>query len=93
MIPFESALTTLLAHYEQQGLTPVEMAKALQVETARLLAAKRPCRICGATLLIGKGHHSKNRQNARSLQRLEHNWRKARTRGIAARSAFEEERQ
>ena len=93
MIPFESALTTLLAHYEQRGLTPVEMmAKALQVETARLLAAKRPCRICGATLLIGKGHHSKNRRKHRlfcSMRAL----RQARTPGIAARRAFEEERQ
>lgn len=38
-----------------------DIARALETAAKQFRATTRLCAICGSTLLIGKGHHSKNR--------------------------------
>lgn len=62
MTSFADALTTLIHHSQLTSVPAEDLTATLQAAIYRLGAKPRPCRICGASILIGKGHHSKNRQ-------------------------------
>jgi predicted nucleic acid-binding Zn ribbon protein len=59
---FTLNLRNLVDKFSTLEMPQPDMAHALEMAATQFRATPRPCAVCGLPILIGKGHHSKNRK-------------------------------
>lgn len=80
---FTLNLRNLVDKFSTLEMPQPDMAHALEMAATQFRATPRPCGLCGLPILIGKGHHSKNRKFCSNRCRMQA-WRLRRHRTTGA---------